>query len=105
MIRGNIFVPSQKVRPHGLCFLYYSVGFSFVVVGGSKTIPPPKKRTFHVERSTLFGVDIPYRPNLISSTFISAGDTPGIREAWPIVFGRIFVSFCRASIVSDCMLV
>ena len=28
---------------------------------------------------------------------ISAGETPEIREAWPTVSGRIFVSFCRAS--------
>src|SRR5438132_3751378 len=29
---------------------------------------------------------------------MSAGDTPEIREAWPIVIGRIFRNFCRASI-------
>ena len=45
----------------------------------------------------------PYLPNFTSKTFTSAGETPGIREAWPIVVGRMRVSFCRASIVSDCI--
>jgi hypothetical protein len=44
-----------------------------------------------------------YLPNFTSKTFTSAGETPGIREAWPIVVGRMRVSFCRASIVSDCI--
>lgn len=44
-----------------------------------------------------------YLPNFTSRTFASAGETPGIREAWPIVVGRMRVSFCRASIVSDCI--
>lgn len=44
-----------------------------------------------------------YLPNFTSRTFTSAGETPGIREAWPIVVGRMRVSFCRASIVSDCI--
>jgi hypothetical protein len=29
---------------------------------------------------------------------MSAGETPEMREAWPNVAGRIFVSFCRASL-------
>ena len=29
MIRGNIFVPSQKVRPLGLYFVYYPEGIFF----------------------------------------------------------------------------
>ena len=29
---------------------------------------------------------------------MSAGDTPEMRDAWPSVAGRIFISFCRASI-------
>jgi hypothetical protein len=28
---------------------------------------------------------------------MSAGDTPEMRAAWPMVVGRIFESFCRAS--------
>ena len=44
-----------------------------------------------------------YLPNFTSRTFTSAGETPGIREAWPSVVGRMRVSFCRASIVSDCI--
>ena len=34
---------------------------------------------------------------------MSAGETPGMREACPIVSGLIRVSFWRASIVRDCM--
>ena len=41
-----------------------------------------------------------YRPNLISNTFTSAGETPGTRDACPIVSGRMRDSFWRASIVS-----
>ena len=44
-----------------------------------------------------------YRPNLTNRTFTSAGETPGIRDAWPIVEGLMRLSFCRASIVSDCI--
>lgn len=50
-----------------------------------------------------FVIDRRYLPNFTSKTFTSAGETPGIREAWPIVVGRMRVSFCRASIVSDCI--
>ena len=50
-----------------------------------------------------FVIDRRYLPNFTSRTFTSAGETPGIREAWPIVVGRMRVSFCRASIVSDCI--
>ncbi len=32
---------------------------------------------------------------------MSAGLTPGIREACPMVDGRILVSFCRDSIESE----
>ena len=42
-----------------------------------------------------------YLPNRISITFMSAGDTPGMRDAWPSVLGRILVSFCRDYIVRD----
>lgn len=34
-----------------------------------------------------------YRPNVTSSTLMSAGDTPGMREACPMVCGRMRVSF------------
>ena len=34
-----------------------------------------------------------YRPKKTSKTLMSAGDTPGMRDASPIVLGRIFVSF------------
>ncbi len=44
------------------------------------------------------------RPKRTSNTFTSAGDTPGMRDACPIVAGRMRVSFCRASMVSDCSL-
>ena len=44
-----------------------------------------------------------YLPNFTSSTFTSAGETPGMRDAWPIVVGRMRLSFWRASIVSDCI--
>lgn len=53
--------------------------------------------------SCFFVIDRRYLPNFTSRTFTSAGETPGIREAWPIVVGRMRVSFCRASIVSDCI--
>ena len=46
-------------------------------------------------------ITIPYRPNLISSTFTSAGDTPGMREACPMVCGRIRDSFWPASMVNE----
>jgi len=38
---------------------------------------------------------------MIKSTFISAGETPGILLACPIVFGFIAVSFCLASVDND----
>ena len=44
-----------------------------------------------------------YLPNFTNRTFTSAGETPGIRDAWPIVEGLMRLSFCRASIVSDCI--
>ena len=42
-----------------------------------------------------------YLPNFTNNTLTSAGETPGIRDACPIVAGRIRVSFWRASIVSE----
>lgn len=63
-----------------------------------------ERRTAKVRLSRVFFViDRRYLPNFTSKTFTSAGETPGIREAWPIVVGRMRVSFCRASIVSDCI--
>ncbi len=63
-----------------------------------------ERRTAKVRLSRVFFViDRRYLPNFTSRTFTSAGETPGIREAWPIVVGRMRVSFCRASIVSDCI--
>ena len=63
---------------------------------------------FGVPRGTILFVcaRIPsnaYLPNFTSSTFTSAGETPGMRDAWPIVVGRMRLSFWRASIVSDCI--
>ena len=51
---------------------------------------------FHVEH-------LLYRPKRISKTEMSLGDTPGILLAWAMVSGLIFVSFCRASVDSDCI--
>lgn len=64
-----------------------------------------ERRTAKVRlsRAFFFVIDRRYLPNFTSKTFTSAGETPGIREAWPIVVGRMRVSFCRASIVSDCI--
>ena len=43
----------------------------------------------------------PYRlTNRVALT--SAGDTPDIRDAWPTVAGRIFFSFCLASVLKLC---
>ena len=39
----------------------------------------------------------PQRFNQTMSMLMSAGDTPEMRAAWPMVVGRIFESFCRAS--------
>lgn len=44
-----------------------------------------------------------YLPESTSRTFISLGDTPGMRLAWAIVSGSIFTSFCRASVERDWM--
>ena len=38
-------------------------------------------------------LSLSYLPNFISITLISAGLTPGILDACPIVFGRIRLSF------------
>ncbi len=37
------------------------------------------------------------RFNQTIKMLMSAGDTPEIRAAWPIVVGRILANFCRAS--------
>ena len=42
-----------------------------------------------------------YLPKKISRTLMSAGDTPGIRDACPMVVGQIFDNFWRASIVME----
>ena len=63
-----------------------------------------KKKVFHVEHFCYYPAGARYLPNLTSKTLISAGETPGMREAWPIVAGRTRPSFWRASIVNDCML-
>ncbi len=44
-----------------------------------------------------------YLPNFTNNTFTSAGETPGMRDAWPIVVGRMRLSFWRASMVNDCI--
>lgn len=41
--------------------------------------------------------------NAISMQLTAAGVTPGMREAWPRVAGRIFSSFSLASVVSPAM--
>ena len=46
-----------------------------------------------------------YLPKRIRRTLISAGDTPGMREACAMVLGRIFSNFWRASMVNDCIVV
>lgn len=46
---------------------------------------------FHVEQFY-------YLPNNIRSILMSAGDTPGILDACPIVAGLIFASFSLASV-------
>ena len=38
-------------------------------------------------------ISLSYLPNFINITLISAGLTPGILDACPIVFGRIRLSF------------
>lgn len=42
-----------------------------------------------------------YLEKYTNRMFMSDGDTPGIRDACPRVFGFIFESFCLASIVID----
>ena len=42
-----------------------------------------------------------YLPNFISKTLMSAGETPGIRDACPMVLVAMRESFCRASIVKE----
>jgi hypothetical protein len=44
-----------------------------------------------------------YLPESRSRMLMSAGETPGIREACPTFSGRIFESFWRASIESELM--
>jgi len=46
-----------------------------------------------VPRGTIF-----YLPNKINRTLISAGETPGILLAIPIVGGFILLNFCLASV-------
>ncbi len=49
---------------------------------------------FHVEH-------LAYLPKCMSRTDTSDGETPLILDAWPMVFGRIFDSFSRASAETD----
>ena len=49
------------------------------------------------------GTYLLYLPESTNNTFISLGDTPGIRLAWAIVSGLIFTSFCLASVDRDWM--
>ena len=62
-------------------------------------------RVFLVEHLWCFRPLLPYRPKWIRRMLMSAGDTPGMREAWPMVVGWMRDSFWRASMVMDVMAV
>ena len=59
------------------------------------------KTTSLVPRETF----LPHKHHLPTKTisvFMSLGETPEIRDACPIVFGKCFFNFCFASVDKDC---
>lgn len=71
----------------------------FFLLCGEAALPGINKRIKKAEKNERFV----YRPNLTNNTLTSAGETPGMREACPMVAGRMRVSFWRASMVSACI--
>ena len=55
-----------------------------------------------VPRETFFFSTRVHLPTNTIRAFISLGETPEIREACPIVFGKCFFNFCFASVDRDC---
>ena len=109
-----------KISTKGQACLKTEKGLFFISITRRVTLNPHQRRSktkfclksfgslFFRKGTVLYsvprGTTLSYRPNRIRRTLISAGDTPGILDAWAIVFGRIFCNFWRASIVSDCIL-
>src|ERR1017187_4360269 len=79
---GFIFVQTGKAkRNHGASSLMFSISQELALAGGS-----------------LFSkLVVLARFNHTNKMLTSAGETPEMRPAWPIVCGRILASFCRAS--------
>lgn len=85
----NKHLQAKLITKMQSCDSYYATIFAYIM---QEFLPLGR---FFGKCSTWNGEGIltAYRPNFISITFMSAGLTPGIRDACPIVVGRIFVSF------------